>query len=213
MNQIGADTFNEFGRREMSMFEVARFIDECRAAVKEADALGAVRELVARVVSEPTQVLRALGEPERSGVQTVYKAHDLTILNVCWGPLMEFHPHDHRMWAVIGIYGGCEQNTFYRRNKVGLTKHGSKVLNAKNAIALGDAVIHAVANPLDQITGAIHIYGGDFFGRPRSEWDPKTLEERPYDVEHTMREFEAANERLRAKVARSQSVSPKTLNL
>ena len=22
---------------------------------------------------------------------------------------MKFKPHDHRMWAVIGIYGGCEQ--------------------------------------------------------------------------------------------------------
>ena len=188
------------------MLEIARFIDDCQAAVKESDAFRAVKELVARVVSEPAQVLRALGEPERSGVQTLYKANDLTILNVCWGPRMEFHPHDHRMWAVIGIYGGCEQNTFYRRSKAGLSKHGTKVLNAGNAIALGDATIHAVTNPLDQITGAIHIYGGDFFETPRSEWDPKTLEERPYDVEHTMREFEAANERLRGKVTRSQSV-------
>jgi predicted metal-dependent enzyme (double-stranded beta helix superfamily) len=187
------------------MFQIGRFIEECQAAVKESDAISAVHELVARVVSEPAQVLRALGEPERSGVQTIYKANDLTILNVCWGPRMEFHPHDHRMWAVIGIYGGCEQNTFYRRSKAGLTKHGTKELNAKNAIALGDTIIHAVTNPLDQITGAIHIYGGDFFGTPRSEWDPKTLEERPYDVEHTMRAFEAANERLRGKVTRSQS--------
>ena len=187
------------------MFEIARFIDECQAAVKESDAFRAVKELVARVVSEPTQVLRALGEPVRSGVQTVYKANDLTILNVCWGPRMEFHPHDHRMWAVIGIYGGCEQNTFYRRSNAGLTKYGVKELTAKNAIALGDTIIHAVTNPLDQITGAIHVYGGDFLGTPRSEWDPKTLEEHPYDVEHTMRAFEAANERLRTKVTRLQN--------
>ena len=187
------------------MFQIERFIDECQTAVKEPDALGAVNELVARVVSKPAQVLRALGEPKRSGVQTIYKANDLTILNVCWGPRMEFHAHDHRMWAVIGIYGGCEQNTFYRRSKAGLIKHGAKALNEKDAIALGDAIIHAVTNPLDQITGAIHIYGGDFFGTPRSEWDPKTFEERPYDVEHTMRAFEAAKERLRAKVTRSQS--------
>ena len=184
------------------MFQIGRFIDECQAAVKESDALDAVSELVARVVSEPAQVLRALGEPERSGVQTIYKANGLTILNVCWGARMKFHPHDHRMWAVIGIYGGCEQNTFYRRSKAGLTKHGTKELNAKNVIGLGDTIIHAVTNPLDQITGAIHVYGGDFFGTSRSEWDPKTLEEHPYDVEHTMRAFEAANERLRAKVTR-----------
>ena len=60
------------------MLQIESFIDECRAAVKESDALSAVNELVARVVSEPTQVLRALGEPQRSGVQTIYKAYDLT---------------------------------------------------------------------------------------------------------------------------------------
>jgi predicted metal-dependent enzyme (double-stranded beta helix superfamily) len=185
------------------MFQTERFIAECRAALKESDASSAVKELVAGVMSEPARVLRALGEPQRSGVQTIYKALDLTILNVCWGPRMEFHPHDHRMWAVIGIYGGCEQNTFYRRSKAGLTKHGAKALNGKDVIALGAAIIHAVTNPLDQITGAIHVYGGDFFATPRSEWDPKTLEEHPYDVENTMRAFEAANEKLRTSVTRS----------
>lgn len=187
------------------MFQTERFIEACQGAVKGSDPLSAVNELVARVVSEPGQVLQALGEPRRAGVETIYKADDLTILNVCWGPHMEFHAHDHRMWAVIGVYGGCEQNTFYRRGSAGLTKHGAKELNARSVIALGTTIIHAVTNPLDQITGAIHVYGGDFFATPRSEWDPVTLEERPYDVEHTMRAFEAANERLVAKVPRIRS--------
>jgi hypothetical protein len=59
-------------------------------------------------------------------------------------------------------------------------------------------VIHAVVNPLTQLTGAIHVYGGDFFAVSRSEFDPDTLEERPYDVEKTKRLFEEANERLRS---------------
>jgi predicted metal-dependent enzyme (double-stranded beta helix superfamily) len=77
-----------------------------------------------------------------------------------------------------------------------LTRHGTKVLNAKDTVPLGAAIIHAVTNPLDQITGAIHVYGGDFFATPRSEWDPQTFEEQPYDVEHTMRAFEESNVRL-----------------
>jgi hypothetical protein len=32
----------------------------------------------------------------------------------------------------------------------------------------------------------------------RSEWDPTTLVEAPYDMKHTMQEFEEANQRLRA---------------
>lgn len=185
------------------MFDKERFVEECWAALKERDAQAAIRELVARVVSEPGEVVRALGEPQRAGVETIYRSDDLTILNLCWGPRMEFKPHDHRMWAVIGIYEGLEQNIFYRRNEHGLTRHGTKELNAKDTIPLGAAIIHAVTNPLEQITGAIHVYGGDFFATPRSEWDPKTFEEHPYDVEHTMRAFEEANERLRSIVPQS----------
>jgi predicted metal-dependent enzyme (double-stranded beta helix superfamily) len=109
---------------------------------------------------------------------------------------MVFHPHDHRMWAAIGIYTGREENSFYRRAEHGLIRHGTKVLNVKDAVPLGATIIHAVTNPLDQITAALHAYGGDFFSTPRSEWDPDTFEEHPYDVEHTMRAFEESNARL-----------------
>ena len=111
---------------------------------------------------------------------------------------MEFHPHDHRMWAVIGIYAGCEQNAFFQRSESGLVRHGTRQLNAKEVVRLGAEVIHAVTNPLEQITAAIHVYGGDFFATPRSEWDPATFAEHPYDVEHTMRKFEEANQRITA---------------
>ena len=120
-----------------------------------------------------------------------------------WGPLMTIKPHEHGMWAVIGIYGGREENTFFRRKEpAGLTRHGTKELNAKDCVRLGRDIIHAVVNPLDQITAAIHVYGGDFFGTPRSEWHPVTLLEQPYDVADTIRAFEEANRRLDAKAAR-----------
>jgi predicted metal-dependent enzyme (double-stranded beta helix superfamily) len=184
------------------MFQKERFIEECRAALAAADAHHAIRELVARAVSEPAHVVRALGEPQGAGVETIFRSNELTILNLCWGPGMQFKPHDHRIWAVIGIYGGREQNFFYRRSASGLTQKGMKELNARDTVPLGAAIIHAVTNPLDQITGAIHVYGGDFFATPRSEWDPDTFEERPYDVEQTMRAFEEANARLRAAAPR-----------
>ena len=37
------------------------------------------------------------------------------MLNVIWGPGMTIMPHDHRMWAVIGVYTGREDNIFWRR--------------------------------------------------------------------------------------------------
>ena len=185
------------------MFETERFIEDCRAAIKHKDAQAAIRELVAEAVSDPAAVLRALGEPKRAGVGKLYIAPDLTILNLCWGPGMVFKPHDHRMWAVIGIYGGREENTFFRRNEQGLTRHGMKELNAKDTVPLGPTIIHSVSNPLDQITAAIHVYGGNFFETPRSEWDPETFQEQPYDMADTLRRFEESNARLGAKAPQS----------
>ncbi len=49
----------------------------------------------------------------------------------------------------------------------------------------GRDIIHAVTNPLSRLTGAIDVYGGDFFAASRSEWDPETLFEPPFDMEKT----------------------------
>ena len=179
-------------------FETQGFIEDCRKALAESDPQAAVRELVAQVVSQPVGIIAALGEPARAGVETLYKADDLTVLNLCWGPGMDLHPHDHRMWAVIGIYGGQEDNTFWSRSDEGLKRQRMKSLVRGDAVCLGESVIHSVSNPLGEFTAALHVYGGNFFDTPRSGWDPQTLEEHPYRVEHTMRTFEESNARLLA---------------
>jgi predicted metal-dependent enzyme (double-stranded beta helix superfamily) len=43
-------------------------------------------------------------------------------------------------------------------------------------------VIHSVVNPLAIISGAIHVYDGNFFGFQRSMWDAETLVEQPHDI-------------------------------
>lgn len=178
------------------MFEIERFIAECVAALKESSPELAIKEIVERTVSRPGEVEKALGTPRWAEIGTVYRSPELTILNIIWAPGMYLYPHDHRMWAVIGLYGGREDNVFYRRTAQGLAPAGTKDLEAAETILLGKTVIHAVTNPLRNFTGAIHVYGGDFFGVPRSEWDPETLEERPYDVEKAKRVFLEANQRL-----------------
>ena len=179
------------------MFELDQFIADCRAALTSDAPHKAVREVVARAVSEPAAVLRALGEPRRAELRKLYCSGELTVLNVVWAPGMTLLPHDHRMWAVIGIYTGREDNIFWRRVR---GDPGGKVeavsarsVGQKEAIPLGDQVIHSVTNPVPRLTGGIHVYGGDFFAIPRSEWDPETLLEQPSDGERTMRRFEEAN--------------------
>jgi hypothetical protein len=50
----------------------------------------------------------------------------------------------------------------------------------------GENIIHSLTNPINRLTGAIHVYGGDFFAAERSEWDPETLQEGRYDVAKNM---------------------------
>ena len=45
------------------MFNADRFIEDCRSALTEDNVHAAMKEIVARAVAEPSQVLKALGEP------------------------------------------------------------------------------------------------------------------------------------------------------
>lgn len=181
------------------MFDLDRFVAECRTALRETAPELAVKAVVERTVAAPSAVEAALGTPRRGEIVTLHHSPELTVLNVLWAPGMAIYPHDHRMWAIIGLYGGREDNTFYRRTASGLVASGGKQLERSDVTVLGQHVIHAVANPSRQVTGAIHVYGGDFFGTPRSEWDPETLQERPYDVERARRTFAEANARWEAR--------------
>ena len=179
-------------------FDLDQFIVDCRAARDADPSHKLVREVVARAVSDPAAVLRNLGEPGRGEVQRLYHSPDLTILNVIWAPKMTIMPHNHRMWAVIGVYSGREDNIFWRRvpGAAGgrLEAAGAKALGAGDAEPLGHNIIHSVTNPIPRLTGAIHIYGGDFFDAHRSEWNAETLMEGPLDTEGLMRRFDQANE-------------------
>ena len=149
------------------MFDSDQFVADCRAARAEGDSHKAMREVVARAVSDPAAVLAGLGAPEKAGLFTLHRSDAFTVLNIVWAPHMTLMPHDHRMWAVIGIYSGREDNIFWRR--VGdagdgrIEAAGAKAVGERDAIALGRDVVHSVTNPIPRLTAAIHVYGGDFF--------------------------------------------------
>jgi predicted metal-dependent enzyme (double-stranded beta helix superfamily) len=178
-------------------FDLDQFISDCRSAIQQDASHKFVREVVARAVSDPPAVLNALGEPEQGEIKPLYRSNDLTILNVIWAPWMTLLPHNHQMWAVIGIYTGREDNIFWRRlegdGRTKVEAAGARALSEKDAVPLGQDVIHSVTNPIPRLTGAIHVYGGDFFGVARSEWDAETLLEQCSDGEKMARRFEEAN--------------------
>ena len=177
------------------MFDLDRFIADCRTALGERNRQGAIRDIVTKAVSDPSALLATLGEPDCAGVHKLHHSEDLTILNLVWGANMSVMPHDHRMWAVIGVYGGREDNSFWRRipdDRSRIEPAGAKSLSTGDVTTLGRDIIHSVTNPIPRLTAAIHVYGGDFFAASRSEWDEETLREQPFDVARAMRAFEDA---------------------
>jgi predicted metal-dependent enzyme (double-stranded beta helix superfamily) len=188
---------SQWAREDQAMFDLDRFIEDCRDAVRQDSSHKAAREVLARAVSDPNSVLAALGEPTRAGIDGLYRSDDLTILNVVWGPRMTIMPHNHLMWAVIGIYTGREDNIFWRRlpepDERRIEAVGARSLGNGDVEPLGRDIIHSVTNPLSRLTGAIHVYGGDFFSVPRSEWDPESLAEQPFDLQRAMQLYEKAN--------------------
>lgn len=184
----------------MAVFEIDRFVEDCRQAVAQDPSHRAVREVVARAVSDPAAVLAGLGEPTRAGVQRIYRSDTLTVLNLVWGPMMTLMPHNHRMWAVIGIYTGREDNIFWRRIEGDpqgrIEAAGAHALSTGECVPLGRDIVHSVTNPIPRLTAALHVYGGDFFADGRSEWDAETLTEKPYDLAKNIRLFEESNARL-----------------
>jgi len=179
------------------MFDIDKFVAACIQARADDASHKAVREVVREAVSNRPAVIKAFGEPTGAGFQTLHRSDELTVLNFTWAPLMTIMPHNHNMWAVIGIYAGREDNIFWRKNgRNGIVEAaGAKSLMPGDAAALGRDIVHSVTNPIEKMTSAIHVYGGDFFAPGRSEWDPETLEQRPYDIDKTRRLFAQANAR------------------
>jgi len=176
--------------------DIDRFIADCVAASEETNAQSAVNEVLARTVATPNDVLAALGKPENAGHTVLLRSPTLTILVATWTPQMNLMPHNHLMWANIGIYTGREDNILWESTPDGLKACRAEALFARDTAMLPEDVVHSVTNPLQRFTGGIHIYGGDFFDTPRSQWNPETLEEEPSDGETIRKMFQRENERL-----------------
>lgn len=175
------------------MFDQNRLIGDCHEALAETDPKAAVKTIVARAIAEPAAVIKALGEPVHGGVDVILRSPELTILNALWPVSQIVMPHEHALWAVVGIYAGCEDNILWRRipNEPDgrVEPIGALSLGEKDVAAFGPDAIHSVVNPVARVTAAIHVYGGDFFSISRSEWDPDSLQEKPYDMAKLLRMF------------------------
>ena len=169
----------------MGMFDVDHFVAECFEALDEGEqAPAATWQLLERTVSS-SGLHEAIGDLTSMAAMTTWHTSDrLTVLHIVWPPDADLRPHDHNMWAAIGLYGGREDNHFYRRRPDGrIEEAGGRTLLERDVIGLGPEVVHRVVNPTRSWTGAIHVYGGDLFNTPRTSWSLRTGERQPFDAD------------------------------
>ncbi|MBV9199064.1 MAG: hypothetical protein JOY83_04875 [Alphaproteobacteria bacterium] len=120
-----------------------------------------MRQVVARAMADPATVLRQLGEPKRGGIEPLHCSPELTIINVLWPAGQVIMPHNHAMWAVIGVYTGREDNIVWRRLPDDINGRieaaGAKTLGTKDVLSLGADAIHSVVNPLSRRRGTSRL--------------------------------------------------------
>ena len=160
------------------------FIAQCSAAVREDRGPSAAKDVVERAVRDR----RLIDElPLEAGVNVLHGADDLTILHVVMAerpagagnPI----PHNHRMWALIGVLHGREENEFFRRSGRTIEPSGSgRVIVEGEVLMMGAETIHSVKNPSsERLSSALHVYGGSLLAAEKSMWCEPERTEEPFD--------------------------------
>src|SRR5262249_54707175 len=133
------------------MFDVARFIAQCEAAVTTGGGRDAVRQILGAAVANPASLLAVFGEPKRAGVEVLHRSPRLTIMHLAWPPSHTQTPHNHLIWAEVGVYSGREDHIFWRRSapnaKRPIEAMGGTSLAAGDCCSLDHDAIHSVTNP------------------------------------------------------------------
>ncbi len=121
---------------------------------------------------------------DRSRLQILHDEPGLTVVHVAVNPGFVSPPHDHRTWAVIGVYEGQEDNTFYRlrADSRRIEEAGGRTLHDRDVMMLSEDAIHKIANPRTATLAALHVYGKNIFQIERSAWDPGTGAEHPFEL-------------------------------
>ena len=138
-----------------------------------------------------------MGSPDGWRIDVLHNDDRMTILHFVWPPTLELFPHEHKMWSTVGIYGGPEDNTYYRRTGDSVEVSGFKRGEVSDVLLMGAVGIHSVETPTRQWTAALHVYGSDFFSHPRLQWDRETGEPSPFSLQNSRTLLATTEERAR----------------
>lgn len=160
-------------------------IERCRTALDAPDPAGAVEAILLEAAQNPTVAKAIAARTKFASLDdlAIFRSARLTLLAGAMPPGFRAAPHNHNLWSVVGVCAGQEDNEYFERDGDGLRRVGEASVVAPGVLPNAADVIHAIRNPLDRPLVVIHAYGGDLFSTPRSNWDPETHKEIPFDWE------------------------------
>jgi predicted metal-dependent enzyme (double-stranded beta helix superfamily) len=129
----------------------------------------------------PNAVEAALSRKLGTDLGILHYSEELTIQHVVFPPNYRTGIHDHLTWAVIGTWGGYENQHTYRRDNGELVEDDGGRCGVGDVLSLSKGAIHEVFAPPKYPSAALHVYGGPLFDQPRHEWIGIPPTERPID--------------------------------
>jgi predicted metal-dependent enzyme (double-stranded beta helix superfamily) len=158
-------------------------IEKCTDALTSPDPQSRVEAILLEAAKDPA-IVAAIAERVKFsslGDLVIHRSDALTLLAGTLPPGFRAAPHNHNLWSVVSVCAGQEDNQFFERDGEGLRQVGEASVVAPGVLANPADVIHAIHNPLDTPLLVLHAYAGDLIGTPRSNWDPETHKEIPFD--------------------------------
>jgi len=163
----------------------AEIIEKCDLALNTPDPQASIETILLEATRDPDIADAIAGRRKFADLSdlAIHRTERLTLLAGALPPGFRAAPHNHNLWSVVGVCAGQEDNQFFERDGDRLRQIGQASVAGPGVLANDADVIHAICNPLDVPLLALHAYGGDLFATPRSNWDPETHEEIPFDWE------------------------------
>jgi predicted metal-dependent enzyme (double-stranded beta helix superfamily) len=167
------------------------FVATCRAAVAGHNPRAAVHEAMTALFARADELAAAIPPfaPDEvatsprgfrlGGEHILHRDDELTVMVLDTLPGVVQPPHDHNMFACIGVFEGAEEQRFWSRTGDGVAPAAGRTLEAGDVLVLGSHAIHAISARGDRAARAIHVYLGDIYDVDRSIFNPETLAELP----------------------------------
>lgn len=156
-----------------------------RDSASESQILQTAKPLMTQLLKTHSSVPDSAFEPrkDRFAMNLLYMPADgaFSVNGAVWLPGQTTPIHDHLTWAMVGIYGGEEHESIYRRTddrsdpRLAKLEEVSERTNTKGHITvLGEAGIHRIDNLSKFPSRSIHVYGIDIGNAEKHSYDPDT---------------------------------------